>query len=104
MDWNTCAPTGVATLSCLPLLIQTIINWALIFAGIVAIFLVIYAGFKYLNSSGDPKQAETARKTLLYAIVGLLLVFMSFFIVRAIGEIAGLNKDCYILFGFTNCQ
>jgi uncharacterized membrane protein len=115
MDWSTCTanlldPTtgkvvgSAATLGCIPLLIQAFINWALIAAGILAIFIVVFAGFKYINSGGDPKQADTARKTLMYAVVGLLVVFMSFFIVSAIGQIAGLNKNCYTLFGFTNCH
>lgn len=106
-DWLNCSggdKKDIATLSCLPPLITGFINWALIAAGILAIFIVIFAGFRYINSGGDPKQADTARKTLMYAVFGLLVVFMSFFIVGAIGQIAGLDKNCYSLFGFTNCH
>lgn len=104
MVWTQCAPDGIATLSCIPLLIQVVIYWALIFAGIVAIFLVIYGGYKYINSGGDPKQADTARKTLMYAVFGLLIVFMSFFVIRVIGQTTGLDKNCYTNFGFSNCD
>lgn len=105
-DWLSCSEgsENVASLSCLPPLITSLINWTLIAAGIFAIFIFIYGGYKYINSGGDPKQADTARKTLIYAIFGLLLIFMSFFIVATIGQITGLNKSCYTLFGFTNCM
>lgn len=108
MDWTSCSikldnDSLVPTLSCLPLLITSFINWALIFAGIVAIFLTIYAGYKYINSGGDPKQADTARKTLMYTVFGLILIFLSFFIVRFIGQVSGLDKNCYSMFGFSNC-
>ena len=106
-DWKNCTVdgtiNGVPTLSCLPPLITGFINWAIIFAGIVAIIIIIYGGYKYINSGGDPKQADIARKTLIYAVFGLLFIFMSFFIVRAIGQISGLDKNCYAKFGFTNC-
>lgn len=110
LDWTNCsttAPDGTAsvpTLSCLIPLITGFINWTIIFAGIVAIFIIIYGGYKYIHSGGDPKQADTARKTLIYAIFGLLLIFMSFFIVRFIGQVSGLEKNCYSMFGFSNCK
>lgn len=100
---ETVVTASVPTLSCLPPLITSFIDWALIFAGIVAIFLTIYAGYKYINSGGDPKQADTARKTLMYTVFGLILIFLSFFIVRFIGQVSGLDKNCYSMFGFSNC-
>lgn len=106
IDWNSCSDgTGanaVATLSCIPLILSSIVYWALVFAGIIAIFIVIFAGFKYINSGGDPKQADTARKTLLYAIFGLLLIFMSFFIIKTVGYFT--NVSCINTFGFNNCD
>ena len=107
--WKNCSVAAdngnlIPTLTCLPPLIAAFVNWALIAAGVIAIFIVVYAGYKYINSSGDPKQADTARKTLMYAVFGLFLIFMAFFVVRAIGQITGLDKNCYTNFGFTNCN
>jgi len=63
LSWGTCVVNGVATLNCIPIVFQNIIFALLIFAGIVALFLIIHAGFKFVLSSGDPKKVEDARGT-----------------------------------------
>lgn len=108
-EWGSCVQDGVATLSCLPTVFSNIVYWAAGLAGIVAVFFIILAGIKFLTSGGDPKQVEEARKTMTYAIVGLVLILMSFAIIKIIGAIT--NADCitkgfssgkYI--DFLNCQ
>lgn len=91
---------GVPSLLCLIPLFQNIVTAALLFSGIVALFFVIFAGFKYVQSGGDQKQVESARKTLTFAIIGLVLILMSFFIMNVIGF---LTVDCITEFGFDNC-
>lgn len=92
----------VATLNCLIPLFQNIIIAALTFVGIVALFFIIFSGLKFITSGGDPKALEGARKTFTFAIVGLLVVLFSFFIIRFIGTITG--ATCINSFGFTNCN
>lgn len=41
--------------------------------GIATVIMIIIAGFKYVTSSGDPNNVKSAKDTLLYAIVGLLI-------------------------------
>ena len=101
-QWGDCVKDGVATLNCIPILFQNVINGALIFAGVVALFIVIFAGFKFINSGGDPKQVEGARSTLTFALAGLAVVLFSFFIVNLIAYITG--AQCITLFGFGNCH
>ncbi len=81
--------TGVATLSCIFPVLATIIYWALVFAGIVAVVLIIISGIRFITSGGDAKRLDQARKTMTYAIAGLLVVFLSFFIVNFIAETTG---------------
>lgn len=62
--------------------IKTIIN---VFAAIVAsvsVIMIIIGGFKYVTSGGDSNQATSARNTILYAIVGLIIVAFAQIIVR----------------------
>lgn len=87
-----CSVRGIATLDCLPNLLQNIITWLLVFAGIVALFFIIFSGIKFITSSGDPKQVEGARHTLTYAIIGLLVVLLSYFIVNTIFGITGFSR------------
>ncbi len=89
--------SGVATLSCIPYVFQNLVFWALAFAGIVALFFIIYSGIRFITSGGDPKQVEGARKTLTYAIIGFVTILLSFFMVSLIGSLTG---TCLTKFGF----
>lgn len=106
-DWNDIAKgcvdsSGVATLACIPAVFQNIISAALVFAGVVALFFIILSGIKMITSGGDQKQLEGARKTLTWAIVGLVIIFLSFFIINVIAGITGVS--CITSFGFDNCK
>jgi len=92
MDWNSCLEEGVATLKCIPIVIKNVITWALIFAGVVAVIFVIYAGFKFVTSKGDPEQVNNAKKTLTYAIIGLLFILLSFAILNLIATVTGVDQ------------
>ena len=52
--------------------------------GYVSAAFIIYGGFLYLTSTGDPGKAAAARKTILNAIVGLVISFFSVAIVSLI--------------------
>lgn len=91
----------VATLNCIPVIIGNVVFWLLVFAGIVALVLIIISGFKFVTSGGDQKQVEGARKTLTWAIIGLFLILLSFAIVRFIADVTGVG--CITRFGLTQC-
>lgn len=48
-----------------------------IFAGAVAVAFIILGGYRYVTSQGDRDLVEKAKKTLLYAVIGLILIFVS---------------------------
>ncbi len=62
--------------------VMKIVNYALGFLGLIAIIVVIYAGFMYLTDGGQGKNTATAKKMLLYAILGILLILLSYTIVN----------------------
>ncbi|GMR03305.1 MAG: hypothetical protein BMS9Abin21_138 [Thermodesulfovibrionia bacterium] len=88
-------PQGCIDEKCAPILagIETIfgrtILVALGFAGIALFIVLLVGGFKYITSSGDPKNVEAARRTLTYAILGFVLVASAYLILRFIGEFTG---------------
>lgn len=98
MDWGNCVKSGVATIDCIPIVFLNVVNGFLMFAGLFALFLFIYSGFRYMNSAGDPKKLEGARNTLIYGIVGLLVVLFSFLIINIISQVTGVK--CITKFGF----
>ena len=73
--------TGAQSLS---QLIVEIINIMLIFAGAVAVIFVIIGGYQYLTSAGNEESAEKGKKTLINAIIGVVLIIMSFVIINVI--------------------
>lgn len=106
-DWNKLisdcvTKEGVATLKCLPAVFQNVITAAVAFAGLIALIFIILSGIKLIVSGDDPKQVEGARHTLTYAIAGLLLVLLSFFIINIIAYITG--ASCITVFGFNSCK
>ena len=60
----------------------TIVNIFSIIVGIVAVIMIIYGGFKYITSGGDSGNVSGAKNTLIYAIVGLIIVALAQFIVH----------------------
>ncbi len=56
--------------------------------GLLAVILIIYAGFVWMNSNGDEKKIESAKNILKNAIIGLLIILSSFaiatFILRSL--------------------
>lgn len=104
--WDECLqppgdPNGIATLQCVPIVFENIVRAALLFAGVVALFFIIISGIRLITSGGDPKAVEGARKTLTFAIIGLVIILLSFFIISVIGYITGV--DCISTFGFDTC-
>lgn len=83
----SCLKDGVPKLDCIPYVFNNVVNAFLLFSGVVALFLIAYSGIRLILSGGDPKQITAARGMMTYAIVGLIVVLMSFAIVFFIGYI-----------------
>jgi hypothetical protein len=96
-----CGTGQTPTLDCIFPLITNIVYWALIFAGVLAVFLVIYAGIRLITSGGDPKTVLASRNILTFAIAGLVLILLSFFIINFISYVT--NVNCIKFMGFNNC-
>jgi len=62
--------------------IKSIVNLLSVIVGIVAVIMIVVAGFKYITSGGDSGSIASAKNTLIYAVVGLVIVAMSQFIVQ----------------------
>ena len=51
------------------------------FAGIIAVIMIVFAGLRYITSSGDSGRSRAATQTLIYAIVGLVVCILASVIV-----------------------
>ena len=50
--------------------------------GIIAVIMIIYGGFRYISSGGESNSVSSAKTTLIYAIVGLIIVALAQVIVH----------------------
>ena len=54
--------------------IMKFVNLAFWVAGVVAVIIVIIAGINYSLSAGDPAKTASAKNTILYAVIGLVII------------------------------
>lgn len=62
-------------------LVQTIINTLLFAVGIIAVIMIIIGGIRYVSSNGDSSQITSAKNTIMYSVIGLIVSLMAFAIV-----------------------
>lgn len=91
-----CIDTAIG---CIPIeqqgMITFFLKWAIGIAGGIAFILIIIASFQIMTSQGDPKRLQAGKELLNSAIMGLILLIFSVFILRIIGvrilQIPGLS-------------
>lgn len=66
----------------LPAILSNIINIFSWIVGIVSVIMIIYGGFRYIISGGDSNGVTAAKNTILYAIIGLVIVALAQVIVQ----------------------
>lgn len=57
--------------------LSNIIQFAMTFAVIIAVVAVLIAGFKYITSAGDSEKVKSSTQSLIFALVGLVIVFLA---------------------------
>jgi type IV secretion system pilin len=63
-------------------MVKTIINTILVVIGMISVIMIVVGGFRYTTSNGDSAAIKTAKDTILYSVVGLVVAIMSFSIVN----------------------
>ena len=67
----------------------TILETAFALLGVIAFLVIVIAGLRFILSRGDADKAAAARRTVIYAAVGLVLAVSAFTLVSFITEAAG---------------
>ena len=73
-------------------LIVNIVRIMLMFAGIVAVAFVVIGGYQYVTSAGNEETAEKGRKTVVNAIIGIILIVLSYVIINVIANLVSTNS------------
>ena len=70
--------------------LSTIINTKLFIIGFLSVVMLIFGGLRYIISGGNAAAVTTAKNTILYAIVGLIIAIFAYAIVNfVIGSLTG---------------
>ncbi len=72
-------------------LVSNVITIAFIIATLIALGFLIYGGIRWILSGGDKAGVEAARNTIVAALVGLVIVFLSYFILRLVFSLFGID-------------
>jgi cytochrome bd-type quinol oxidase subunit 2 len=78
-DSSTCDPTAEKKANSL---LGTALNIFSMVVGIIAVIMIMVGGLKYITSQGDSAQTNSAKETVLYAAIGLVIVAMAQIIVK----------------------
>ena len=62
--------------------IETVTNVLLFIIGAVSVIMIIVGGIKYVLSNGDASQVTSAKNTILYAVIGLVVALLAYAIVK----------------------
>jgi hypothetical protein len=63
-------------------IIKKVITILSVVIGAIAVVMIIIGGFRYVTSAGNAEGTKAARNTILYAIVGLIVVALAQIIVH----------------------
>lgn len=63
-------------------IITTVINIFSLVVGVISVIMIIIGGLKYITSGGDSGNVSGAKNTILYAIIGLVVVALAQVIVK----------------------
>ena len=73
---------GGGTSRSLPVIVGDIIKVMLFIVGIISVIMIVYGGIKYAISSGDSSKVTSAKNTITYSIVGLIISLLAYTIVN----------------------
>ena len=75
---------------------QKIIDAFSVIVGAVSVVMIIYGGFRYITSGGDSGKVGNAKNTLIYAIVGLVIVALAQIIVHYVINVSSSQSGQFV--------
>lgn len=62
--------------------LRRIVNILSAIIGVIAVIMIIFGGLRYITSGGDSTKVGNAKNTIIYALIGLIIVALAQVIVR----------------------
>ena len=70
-------------------LLKRIIGYLIVIGAPILALMVLYGGFYILTAGGNPEKFKTGKDVILYAVIGYIIILVSWGIIYIIGEILG---------------
>lgn len=83
---------GVATIQGVQCLVGNVLQIAISGIGFAGFVMLIFGSFTYLLSGGNAKGVDEGRKTMTYAVAGLVVALSSYFILNIIADFTGVES------------
>lgn len=77
------------------LVFSSVISSIVGLAFIIMLVLLIWAGFKYLTSGGEPKAVASAHQTVTWALLGIFFMAIAWLILQLIKEFTGIDVTIF---------
>lgn len=81
----------VATIQGIGCLLANVFSVALTVMGLAAFLMLLYGAYKLMTAGSNPKGIDTARETIKFAVIGIVLALSSFIIINMIAAFTGLD-------------
>lgn len=65
-------------------IIGNVLNFIFVLAAVLAVAFLIWGGIKWITANGDKTKVQSARDTIIGAIIGLVVAFAAYFIVNVV--------------------
>lgn len=88
-NWYDASGEEPARFSDLEIIFKNILNIILSLAGLGVFVMLIVGGFKFLTAGGNPENAAKAKGVITWAIIGLIVMLMVWFVMKLIEEFTG---------------
>lgn len=66
--------------------IITVLNYAIGLAFLIAVFFLVLGGFRYMTSAGNEETAGKGKKTIINALIGIVIIILSYVIVGIVSK------------------
>lgn len=88
---------GYADIPQLTIIFSNVVSVVAVVGGFLALIALIAGGFKFIIARGDPKALASAQSTIMWALIGLGLIIISWLLLQFIAQFTGLNVTTFCI-------
>jgi len=72
---------------------QLAVNSLLLVGATIAVVMIMISGIRMITSGGDATKLASAKRRMIFSIIGLILILGAFFLVGIVMKVLGINSD-----------